>query len=253
MQLQDARCIVTGATSGIGLAVTQRLLDKGARVVAAARRIDGTALPQDHPNLLPFACDVSQQKDVDALFDFAEGHMEGVDLFFANAGFAYYETLTKPDWEASEAIFHTNVISVIYSLETLLTRRRQQPFFFLANASAMAYIPMPNYARYGATKAAVHHFSETARMQLQPGQTLSVVYPIATRTAFFQRANADAVPWPTQTPEETADRIIMGIENDQERIYPSRLFRLGLILFRFLPFTKSLYIRLQERLGSSSP
>ncbi len=240
MKIQGARCVVTGASSGIGREVSFRLLEEGAHVMGVAR-----SFPEEskinHPLFYEYACDVSEPENVDQLFDHALALMGGIDLFFANAGFAYHEPLGPPNWGHIETIYRVNVFSVIYSLEKMKTLKNGTEFFFLATASGISFIPIPNFALYGSTKAALHAFFESMAYETPKGQILSVVYPIATETRFFRKANRPSMPWPRQDVKVVADAIIRGIQKDRRKIYPSWLFRIGLVVFALFPWGKKIY------------
>ena len=102
----------------------------------------------------------------------------------------------------------------------------------------MALVALPGYALYGASKGALHRFAEAHRFELgledRDPCTLTLVYPIATRSHFFERTLAP-LPWPNQSPERVAQAIIQGVEKDKREIHPSRLFRLFIALEPLLP------------------
>jgi short-subunit dehydrogenase len=79
-----------------------------------------------------------------------------------------------------------------------------------------------------------------ARIVAADAQPERLVYPIATRTDFFEVAAGSCQPthWPTQSPAHVAGAIVRGIEKDKAAIYPSRLFQLVLFLDRFLPLVR---------------
>ena len=62
------------------------------------------------PNVYPFFADVSTKEGADSVIDFALNKLGKIDCFIANAGFAYYERLNKPDLEHNKQIFDTNVL-----------------------------------------------------------------------------------------------------------------------------------------------
>ncbi len=242
MNIKNKCCIVTGASSGIGLELALMLARRGARVLAVARRIDSlqnTGLK----NLFSFSADLSTPDGADAVFQEASRILGDIDIFIANAGFAYCERTDKPDWERVSAIFALNVVSPVYCLEKLRALKRDKPFVFVTTASAMSFMSLPGYALYGATKAAIRMFNLTAAYELCSGQSIVTVYPIATRTKFFDRASTTYLPWPSQTAEKVAASILRGIASGKTSIYPFSAFRLANALFTMLPWAKRLYLR----------
>jgi len=166
--------------------------------------------------------------------------MGGVDLFIANAGFAYYEKLEQPDWQHIQRIFEVNVFSPIYALQKMRALNPNQSFKVVVTASAMSHLGVPGYALYSATKASLHRFAETYRFELEDPRSLALVYPIATRTAFF---GSSPRAWPSQSAEQVARAMIRGIQRDQLEIYPSAVFR----LFMYLPFLHRLEQTIEAR------
>ena len=231
MKLAEKRVVVTGASSGIGWELLHILLDEGCMVVAAALDIEKIDL--EHKNLHLKNCDVSKNEEIDELFAYALNLMGGIDIFIANAGFAYYERLETPDWEHITTIFDTNVISVFYSAVKMKQLNGNEPFNFVCTASSMGLLSLPGYALYSSTKAAIHSFSEAYRFELAKNQVHQVVYPIATKTNFFHNTGSPT-PWPTQSASYVATCIVRGIECDKKRIFPSKTFLITKKLFPFI-------------------
>lgn len=246
MELLGKKVVITGASSGIGLEILKLLIQNGCHVVACARHIERISL--NSPNLFLTACDVSKKEDVDALFDFAMEKLGGIDLFIANAGFAYYEKIEKPDWNHIESIVNTNFIASVYSAEKMKELHGNASYNFVVTASAMGLLSLPGYALYSGTKAAVRGFADGYRPELEKNQHFQVVYPVATKTKFFKRAGDNTpVPWPTQEPEKVAKCVIKGIEKNKKRIFPSTMFRLTDIANRVFPFLFRIYVSINEK------
>lgn len=240
MNLQNKTAILTGASSGIGLDLLNLLLQAGVTVVAASRTMEKANV--DHPLLLKINCDVSSKDSLDALFAYALEQMGAIDLFIANAGFAYYEKQARPDWEKSEKIFATNVLGLFYCAQKMKAINGEAPYNFVCTASAMSFLSIPGYALYSSTKAAIRGFADAYRFELNEGQHFQVAFPVSTKTNFFQVAgDSPPVPWPTQSSGSVARAIIRGISSNHQEIFPSRLFRAIMIIDRYLPIIFPLY------------
>ena len=246
MKINAKKVVITGASSGIGLELLNLLLEAGAIVVAASRSIEQSQL--SHPNLSKINCDVSIQEDIERLFTFAQQELGTIDLFIANAGFAYYEKLGAPDWNHIKDIFATNTTGLFYAAQKMKIIKGAAPYNYVATASAMSFLSLPGYALYSSTKAAIRGFADAYRFELNQGQYFQVVYPVATKTNFFKIAgNNPPVPWPTQNAAEVAAAIIKGIERNSSNIFPSLLFRLTNALDRFVPLISYFYVRSENK------
>jgi uncharacterized protein len=235
MDINGKRIVLTGAASGIGKAVLERLAAYDAQILAVDLAAERVTIPANaRAKITPHACDVGQQANVDALFDHAVSVLGGIDIFIANAGFAYYEKLESPDWNHIDAIYRVNVFSPLYSLQKMRALNAGKAHTVVITASAMARLALPGYALYASTKAALDRFAEAYRHEADQGSHLMMVYPIGTRTNFFTFAGAPQT-WPTQSVEEVAAALVQGIERDAKAVFPSLLYRVTSFFNRFLP------------------
>lgn len=249
--MQNKNIVITGANSGIGLEILKRLAN-GNRILAVDK--DDSALRDlSLPNVQIYVADVSKKENIDAVFDCALSTMGGIDIFFANAGFGYFERLDNPNYQRIEKIFATNVFSPIYSYQKALEVAAGRKMQFVLTASGIGKIPVPGYALYGATKAALNAFEEALREELPKNIALTVVYPVAVNTNFYAAAvdgkNVAAVelPTPKQSLDSTVDAILRGVEKRKKRIYPFALFPLLCTLSSLFPPLKRLYWHLQYK------
>jgi short-subunit dehydrogenase len=253
MQINQKRIVLTGAASGIGKAVLAGLAAYDAQVLAVDINSDGLqATLQEFASAKAVfhahTADLSRPDQIDLLFETAQQKMGGVDIFIANAGFAYYEKIGAPDWERIERIYRLNVFSPVYTLQKLREVNPTNRYCMVMTASAMARWALPGYALYSSTKAALDSFADAFRYELEPNGKLMLVYPIATKTNFFGAAAGDTpVPWPTQSAEAVASAIIAGIERDKDAVFPSPLFHNIWRLGHIVPGLKGLYQRVQNR------
>ena len=248
MQLIGKNIILTGASSGIGLEMLSLLVAKGSKIVAIARHIEN--IPRKEGVIYPFSADVSTKDGVDQVFEYAKLALGGVDIFIANAGYAYLEKLNIPDWQHIEGIYNLNVFSPIYSLEKLVEESKGNKVAFASTISGAGLVSLPAYSLYCSTKAALHHFMQTYRYEQADNIQITTVYPVATRTEFFDKATGEdstPLPFPIQEASTVAQKIIRGIEKGKKQVFPSILFRLFYPIGRAFPLFLKIYSLMEKK------
>lgn len=242
MDLKNANIVLTGASSGIGLDTLKRLIDEGANVLAVSRTVE--SLDFTHERLHKYNADMQYDEQVDGVFNHAIEIFGKIDVFIANAGFTYFECLKKADMNHIEKIIKVNTESVMYQAVKMKELYQDEPFKFLATLSAVSYLSMPGYALYSASKAALRGFFDAYRLEMNEGQILQTIYPVATETEFFQRADQPYKPWPVQSSEHVSKCLVKGLKKDKKHIYPSKLCKYG---FKLTPFFFKLYIKQEQK------
>ncbi len=249
--ISQKRVVITGANSGIGFELLKRLAPHN-RVIAVDKR-DFRLKTLNSDNVKTFVRDISDRSAVDDLFDFIRAETGCADIFFANAGFGYFERLKSADFDSIRDIFAANVFSPIYSYEKFADMLGGASGQFVLTASGIGKIPVPGYALYGATKAALNAFEEALRAELPKNISLTAIYPVAINTDFYVSAvkgvNADNVelPTPKQDLSPAIDRILRGVENANKRVYTFPLFPLLNTLSALCPPLKHIYWRMQYK------
>jgi len=242
MEIKNKRIVVTGAASGIGKELVTLLSHYDCHILAVDRNSDGLSLSlekiqKSKATISSYNCDIGYQHQMDDLFEHAIQALGEIDIFIANAGYAYYEQLSNANWDRIDQIFKVNVHSPIYTAIKMKLLHPDSAYKVVVTASAIGKLGLPGYALYGATKSAIDRFAEAFRFELSDPSSLALVYPIATRTQFFQEASQDEAPtpWPSQTPRQVAKAIILGIEKDRKSIYPSLVYQIFFALGRIIP------------------
>lgn len=186
--------LVTGGSSGIGLAAAQAFAAEGARVVITGR--DAAALAQAKASL--GARSVAIRNDAGAIAD-AKGLASTLasqdillDAVFINAGSARFAPFAEVDEAMWEQSFGTNVKGAYFQLQALLPRLHTGASIVL-NGSINAHIGMPNSSVYAASKAALISLAKTLSAELLPrGVRVNVVSPGPISTPLYGKLGLDA-------------------------------------------------------------
>ena len=244
--IDNKTIVLTGASSGIGFEVLKLLAEgRGNRILAVARHVDNIQYFAD--NVTAFACDISTKEGVDRVFDKAEELFGKIDLFYANAGFPYYEEFNYTDWDRVDAMFRTNTISPIYTYAKYIRHLAGRPGILAYTISAIGEMAMPGYAIYSSSKFALNGFQQAIRLEKPDNLQITCLYPVATDTNFFKVANAVEFeePFPVQKPSHVARKMIEGIEEGKLRVSPCGLFGVGKVLMGVIPPVRTVYWKME--------
>lgn len=189
-RLQGKTAVVTGASRGIGLAIAQRLVDEGARVVITARKPEPLAEAVEQLGGEDVALAVAgKADDPDHQEEAVRRTIEtfgSLDLLVNNTGInPAYGPLLDLDDSAARKIFEVNVLSTL-----AWTRRAHRAWMgehggAVVNVASIAGLrPSPGIALYGVSKAAVIHLTEELAVELAPGVRVNAVAPAVVKTRF---------------------------------------------------------------------
>ena len=213
-------CVVTGAASGIGFAVSAALLDRGAVVVLSDRDAGRLVTAADelraHAGRVHTAeVDVTDQQQVQRLIDDAASRHGSLDFLFNNAGIGGTLPIADATLEHWRRIVDLNLWGVIYGVHAALPIMRRQGSGHIVNTASLAgLVPFPYQSLYCTTKFGVVGMSECLRYELAAeGIRVSVACPgnVVSRifgTPILGEA-VDAKPPEDAIPAEEAARIIL--------------------------------------------
>lgn len=250
--IKGKNIVITGANSGIGLETLKLLANGDNTILAVDLRTDRIeALNQK--NIFTMVCDVSSKENVDLIFKTADEKLGSIDIFFANAGFPYYETMDYVNWERIEGIFKVNVFSPIYTYQKYVEYLGGKQGQMAITVSAIGKLAMPGYTLYSASKFAMQGFQQGLRYELPKNVALTCLYPIATDTGFFKKAVEGQEgkvirerPFPVQKPTHVAKCMVRGLEHKRKFVNPSKLFTFAQFLFAICPPIKRVYLKLEK-------
>jgi NAD(P)-dependent dehydrogenase (short-subunit alcohol dehydrogenase family) len=176
--------VVTGATSGIGLAIARRFAAEGARVFLAGRRQEplDAAVAEIGPAATGVRTDVSVQTDLDDLYSVVREEAGRIDVLVANAGSAVPQRLGEITEEAIDATFGTNVKGTIFTVQKALPVLSDGASI-VVTGSTNALRPGPSLEIYGASKAAVRNLVRSWALSAQERKfRVNVLSPGPTET-----------------------------------------------------------------------
>src|ERR1700678_4445849 len=235
MQIKDRVFIVTGASSGIGLSTAIALSERGAKVALLARRTDALKeLAQKLPGSLPVTVDMTRFDRVKEAVGAVRKHYGRVDGLINNAGRSYAASIEEIDPAAFDEIFHLNVLGPIVAMQPVIPLMRAQGGGSIVNInSGTAFMTVPQYSVYSASKRALLGFSLTARAELEKDDiAVSEVYPFVTATNFGKNRMANpAGGGPSANyaegdkPEFVAGLILKAIEEGQAQYFANDRLR----------------------------
>ncbi|MDG4764781.1 SDR family NAD(P)-dependent oxidoreductase [Solwaraspora sp. WMMD406] len=214
MNLTGNTIFVPGATSGIGLALAQRLQTNGNTVIVGGRRtalLD--ALAAEHGfGTVPI--DIADPESVATATASVVERYPDLNVLIAMAGIMRAEDWTTAGFLAdAEQVVTTNLLGPIRLIAALTEHLRTRPGAAIVTVSSgLAHVPLRVTPTYNATKAAIHRLSETLRLQLAPvGVQVIELVPPSVRTALLPGQETSEFAMPL---DEFADEVVSLIQAD---------------------------------------
>ena len=260
MRIQrGTRAVVTGASRGIGRALSVELANRGCRLGLMARGKEGleelvAELPPspsgDHVTVV---ADVSKWGQTSRAIDRLAKRLDGIDLLAANAGVLHYGPFADQDLGDAEAMVQTNVLGTMYTVKAALPHMpagRHGHIVILSSAAGLRSFPWG--AVYGGTKAFDRGFAEALRHELVgTGVSVTAVYPGEFGTTILAHQRDRLPAWRTNEEErpvgELVAAIVDGVEKDARAVYAPPIVRI-LGLSGIVPrLTDRLLVRIRGR------
>ncbi len=191
MTLVGKTALVTGGSSGIGLAAARMLKDNGARVAITGRSAEklGAAQAELGDDILTIEADVSSVEDLRRMGERLSAEFTALDIVFVNAGTAIGTPLATADEATYSKIMDTNVKGVFFTVQAVLPMMREGGSIIL-NTSWLNKVGTPGRAVLSASKAAVRSFARTMSAELLDRQIrVNAVSPGSIETPIHRGKN----------------------------------------------------------------
>ena len=218
-KLQGRVAVITGGSTGIGLATAKLFVKEGAYVFITGRRQNelDEAVKAIGSNVTCVQGDVAKLADLDRLYD-TVGRAKGrIDIVFANAGVAEFAPLGRITEQHFDKLFNINVRGTLFTVQKALPLLNDGGSIIL-NGSVAGVKGTPAFGVYGATKAAVRNFVRAWTVELKDRRIRSnVLSPGPTETPILDQQPADAIARIVST-------IPMGRMGEADEIAKAALF-----------------------------
>ncbi|MDQ3134638.1 MAG: SDR family oxidoreductase [Acidobacteriota bacterium] len=264
-KLNEQVIVITGASSGIGLATARMAAKQGARLVLAARS-DG-ALRQLTDEIkgqggeaVSVVADVSKQEDVRAIAQKARESFGSFDTWVNNAGTGMYGKLEDVAIEDMRQLFETNVWGLIYGSLEAVKHLKQRGGALVNVGSTVSERAIPLQGIYSASKHAVKGFTDALRMELEHDGapvSVSLVKPGAIDTPFplnaknYLETEPQHIP-PVYAPEVVAEAILHCAENPVRDVFAGGGGKGNAALGHYAPRLADLYMESSVISGTKS-
>ena len=236
MEITGKVILITGASSGIGLATARLFAQKGAKLALAARSAEKlTQLASELPEAIAVPTDLRDEAAVRHMVTQTQEYCKRIDVLINNAAQGQIVPIEKMNLETYRSVFEVNVVSVIAAMQEVIPIMRAQGGGVIINISSGASkIPPERYrtnpvAPYASTKSALNTITLIGRQELAADNiSLGLVYPGVTATNFFNTLAEGHQPAPTgatsvDSPESVAEKILEAVETQAAEVYAENL------------------------------
>ncbi len=224
MNINGKYVLITGASSGIGLATAKLLTAKGAKVALAARSKDKLEdISKSLPGSIAISADLSDENQVKKMIQKTYKRFGRIDILINNAGIGYDTLVSNIDTEKFRELFELNLVAPIVAMKEVIPIMEQQKKGVIINiSSGTTFMNLPGIEAYASLKRALNGITLTGRAELQPkGISLGIVYPYITSSNFYKNKLSEEQDGDKQryaqgdTPEVVAEKILKAIKSEQ--------------------------------------
>jgi len=240
--------VITGASSGIGLATALTAAGEGAKVVLTARSKqtldDVTGWINGHEGqAIAVEADIGEREQVEAVARAAIERFGRIDTWINNAGVSVYARIDEVSDDDGERLFRTNFWGVVHGSRVALPHLRSQGGALINVGSEVSEAVVPLQGMYSASKHAVKGFTDALRVELDADDapvSVTLVQPTAVDTPFPEHAGnylsqEPKLPTPMIEPEKVALAILEAATDPVRDVRVGTMAKLNTTLAKLLP------------------
>ena len=223
MNLKGAKALVTGGSEGIGYALAEALVSKGARVAVMARDRNRLQEAAERLGALAVPGDVSQEADAVRVVQSSIDSLGGLDILVNNAGVGVFKPLVELDVEEFRSVFKTNVVgAMLMAREAARQFVRQGSGNLVCISSTSGLKGGRGGTAYSGSKFALRGMTECWRDELRRHNVrVLLVNPSEVQTSFFEKTGLVQEESPKKLRgKEIADAVIGALEIDDRGFIP---------------------------------
>jgi len=250
MTSEDKVVVVTGASSGIGLALVHEYAGRGAKVVAAARSVDklqqiARGIIANGGDILIVKTDVTREEDCKNLIDKSIEKFGKIDILINNAGISMRALFEDLDLEVIRKLMDVNFWGTVYCSKYALKHLLQSKGSLVGVSSIAGYKGLPGRTGYSASKFAMHGLLEVIRIENMkkglhvliacPGFTATNIRNTALSASGAQQGESPRDEEKMMSAEKVAIEIATAIEKRKHRLILTGQGKLTVLLNKFFP------------------
>lgn len=224
MKMSQNTILITGGTSGIGYALAEALLKRGNTVIVTGRtEARLAAARQALPGVHAFVCDQGDPAAIVRLHGEVSAAFPGLNVLINNAGIGLKLNLNDSDRPLAdlEAEIRTNLIGPIQLNSLFLPQLKRQAASTIVNVtSGLAFVPLPLKPIYCATKAAMHSYTQSLRVQLKHSSVQVVELAPPAVATDFNKGQEDMNAGARMDVNALAQAALRGLEQGRDEILP---------------------------------
>ena len=250
MKIEGRTILITGASSGIGLATAKAMAERGGYIILLARNKNAldeavSGIIAQGGRAVSYPVDLSISKAVDQVAEIIHRNVGFVDTIVNNAGAGRWQFVEETDPEDAVQMMAVPYLAAFYITRAFLPAMLERDEGHIVNITSLAaYAPWAGATGYTAARWAMRGFSEALRADIY-GTNLKVTLftPGEVNSPYWKNnsVSRDRIPkigklFPKMTPEKVAKSIVKSVENNKREVIVPLSLRMTVGLHRIFPF-----------------